>query len=139
MGGVFTEFPVRKPSVVCSIILTLFSQVQARESASGGKADTERRVLNQPDDILGNPVLVPVGQQAVLFVAGIFQIPSRVYGHKRSTAAHGLKARQRSGVKNTGADKNISPVIVIAEFIIIQGSEKAVFAAGLHFCSESEL
>lgn len=37
LGGVFIGFPVRKPSAVCSIILTLFSQVQARESASPGR------------------------------------------------------------------------------------------------------
>ncbi|MNI74470.1 hypothetical protein D3C73_1305560 [compost metagenome] len=65
-------------------------------------------------------------------MAGIFHIASGVYGDEGCSAAHSLKPRQGAAVKNAGADKNIGPVIVVAELLIIERSEEAVFAGGLH-------
>ncbi|MNC78265.1 hypothetical protein D3C75_1304330 [compost metagenome] len=52
--------------------------------------DSERRVNNQAYHILGQPVLITVGEQAILLVAGILEISPGIYRHQRCPAAHGF-------------------------------------------------
>lgn len=89
-------------------------------------------ILAQADNILGEPVLVPEGEQTILFMACIFQIAAGVHGDERRSAAHSFQSRKGPGIENAGADKNIRTIVVIAELFIILRCEEAVFAAGLH-------